>query len=97
VASSPAPPLGLLAPDRPFAELWQDHFRHVNYTQLQNMGGMPAISLPLAASDNGLPVGVHFWTRHGGDDMLLALAASVEQAFPWNARYPAIAAPVDSL
>jgi amidase len=91
IAGSPAPPLGLLAPDRPFDDLWRDHFRHVNYTQLQNMGGLPGIALPLAWSASGLPVGAHFWTLHGGDDLLLALGAALEQAFPWENRKPPLA------
>lgn len=93
VASSAAPPLGLLAPDRPFDELWRDHFRHVNYTQLQNMGGFPALSLPLFACASGLPVGAMFWSRRGADDLLLSLGAALERAQPWAARMPPLAAP----
>lgn len=84
VTSSPAPPLGLLAPDRPFADLWRDHFRHVNYTPLQNMAGCPALSLPLFACNDRLPAGSMFWTRHGGDDLLLALGTMLESARPWR-------------
>lgn len=80
VTSSTAPVLGLLAPDRAFEDLWRDHFRHVNYTQLQNMAGYPAISLPLFLCANGLPAGAMFWTRHGGDDLLLALGTELEEA-----------------
>lgn len=82
VASSTAPPLGLLAPDRPFDALWQDHFRHVNYTQLQNMAGYPGLSLPLFTDGDGMPAGSMFWTRQGADDLLLALGAELEDAHP---------------
>lgn len=82
VTSSPAPPLGLLAPDRPFDELWRDHFRHVNYTPLQNMAGYPGLSLPLFTCAGGLPAGSMFWSRHGGDDLLLALGTLLESVQP---------------
>lgn len=88
VASSTAPPLGVLAPDRPFNALWNDHFRHVNYTQLQNMAGFPAISLPLLACDNGMPAGAMFWAPQGDDDLLLSLSLMLEQAHPWADRAP---------
>ena len=88
VTNSPAPPLGLLAPDRPFEDLWEDHFRHVNYTQLQNMGGFPALSLPLFSSADGMPAGAMFWTRRGGDDLLLAVGTMLEAAQPWAGKVP---------
>ena len=88
VASSTPPPLGLLAPDRAFGALWRDHFRHVNYTQLQNMAGYPGLSLPLFTASDGLPAGTMFWTPKGGDDLLLALGAALEEAQPWAGRRP---------
>ncbi|MFV3075240.1 amidase family protein [Niveispirillum fermenti] len=91
VAASTAPSLGVLAPDRAFDELWRDHFRHVNHTQLQNMAGYPGLSLPLFEGEGGLPAGAMFWTRHGGDDLLLALGAALEEARPWAHRRPPLA------
>ncbi len=88
VASSTAPPLGVLAPDRDFDALFADHFRHVNYTQLQNMAGFPAISLPLMNAANGMPAGAMFWGKYGGDDLLLSLGAQLEDAYPWADRRP---------
>jgi amidase len=88
VTSSTPPPLGVLAPDRDFDALWRDHFRHVNYTQLQNMAGYPGLSLPLFVASDGLPAGAMFWTRHGGDDLLLALGTALEEAQPWADRRP---------
>jgi amidase len=83
VTSSSAPPLGLLAPDRPFEDLWEDHFRHVNHTQLQNMAGFPGLSLPLFSCTDGMPAGAMFWARHGNDDLLLAMGRILEHAQPW--------------
>lgn len=92
VAAGPAPPLGRLAPDRRFDDLWRDHFDHVRYTQLQNMAGLPALSLPLFASPEGLPIGAMLWGPHGADDRLLALGAALEQARPWADRLPPLSA-----
>lgn len=83
VTGSVTPKLGVLAPDRDFDALWQDHFRHVSHTQLQNMAGYPGLSLPLFRNAAGLPIGSMFWTRHGGDDLLLALGAALEQPHRW--------------
>lgn len=86
VTGSVAPKLGVLAPDREFEALWDDHFRHVNHTQLQNMAGYPGLSLPLFQTAGGMPAGAMFWTRHGGDDLLLALGTALEAAHPWSHR-----------
>jgi amidase len=92
VTSGIAPPLGLLAPDRRFNDLWRDHFRHVNYTQLQNMGGFPGLSLPLFETGAGMPAGAMLWSRRGADDLLLALGERLEEALPWASRRPPIVA-----
>ncbi|WP_084396641.1 amidase [Henriciella aquimarina] len=88
VTSNPPPPLRVLAPDRDFDALWRDHFRHVNYTQFQNMAGYPGISLPLFECAEGLPAGSMFWGPHGADDLLLALGCQLEMACPWSGRRP---------
>jgi len=88
VTSSAAPPLGVLAPGREFGALWKDHFRHVNYTQLQNMAGYPGISLPLHRGASGLPVGAMFWAKNGDDDLLLAFGAELERAATFTGRPP---------
>lgn len=59
----------------------------VPYTQLANLTGRPAISVPLHWTDAGLPLGVQFVGRLGADGDLLALAAQLEAAQPWFHRY----------
>ncbi|NDZ95307.1 amidase [Streptomyces sp. SID6673] len=59
----------------------------VPYTQLANLTGRPAISVPLHWTADGLPLGVQFVGRLGADGDLLALAAQLEQADPWVHRY----------
>ena len=45
------------------------------FTAPFNVSGQPAVSLPLATSRTGLPIGVQLVARRGADRMLLALAA----------------------
>ena len=63
------------------------------YTAIVNVTGLPAISLPLYHGDDGLPTGVQLIGRPAGEDVLLALAAQLEQALPWASRRP----PVENL
>jgi len=65
-----------------------DNLRVVPFTQLANVTGVPAMSVPLHTFPNGLPLGVHFLTGHGGEGRLLSLAGQLEQAAPWHARRP---------
>lgn len=56
------------------------------FTALFNLLGMPAASLPLGLSSNGLPIGVQLAMPVGRDAELLAVSRTVEQAMPWRAR-----------
>jgi amidase len=60
-------------------------------TQLFNMSGQPAISLPLHWSASGLPIGVQAVARCGEDGLLLSLASQLERAQPWAERKPTLA------
>ncbi len=61
---------------------------YVPYTATQNATGQPAINLPLHWSKSGLPVGVQFVARSGGEMTLLKLAAEIEKAAPWFDKRP---------
>lgn len=63
----------------------------VPYTQLANLTGRPAISLPLHWTSDGLPLGVQFVAAVGGEGTLLQLAAQLEKAQPWWDRRPVLA------
>lgn len=65
-----------------------DSLRHVPFTQLANLTGTPAISLPLHWTSDGLPLGVQFVAAPGDDGLLLQLAAELEAAQPWFSRLP---------
>jgi Asp-tRNA(Asn)/Glu-tRNA(Gln) amidotransferase A subunit family amidase len=58
----------------------------VPYTQLANLTGRPAISLPLHWTADGLPLGVQFVAPLAGETLLIRLAAQLEAALPWADR-----------
>ena len=88
VLAHPAPPLGELAPDRPFAELFSKLTDYVAFTPINNVSGGPAIALPHGLMASGLPGSVQLAARRGGERTLLELAYELEAASP----FPRIAA-----
>lgn len=60
------------------------------FTPSYNLSGQPAVSLPFGHGSSGLPIGVQLVGRRFQDDRLVALAAQLERAAPWQDRHPAI-------
>jgi len=82
VADEP-PPIGYLDPTADYQQIIDRLQDWVAFTPLQNVTGEPAISLPLAVSANGLPVGMMFSAPIGQEARLLELAYELEDARPW--------------
>jgi amidase len=53
------------------------------FTQLANLTGQPAMSLPLHQTADGLPVGVQVMAARGREELLLQLAGELEQSAIW--------------
>ena len=59
------------------------------FTAPANITGQPAISLPLHWAEDGVPIGVQLVAAFGREDLLVRVAAQLEQAQPWSDRTPA--------
>jgi amidase len=77
------PRIGHLDPTADYDQVMDRLLEWVAFTPLQNATGDPAISLPLAESAAGLPVGMMLSTTTGGEARLLELAYELEEARPW--------------
>ncbi len=91
ITALPTPKVGtteyLTISDNPSVLDWFDNlWRNFAFTPLANLCGMPAISLPLAEHENGLPLGIQALARQANDGLLLQLAAQIERAIDgkWN-------------
>jgi amidase len=77
------PRIGHLEPTADYDQIISRLVDWVAFTPLQNVTGEPAISLPLAQSAAGLPVGMMFAAALGREATLLELAYELEAAQPW--------------
>jgi amidase len=78
------PRIGHLDPTADFDQVLDRLIDWVGFTPLQNATGDPAISLPLAQSAEGMPVGMMLSTTRGHEARLLELAYELEQARPFR-------------
>lgn len=62
------------------------------FTQLANITGQPAASLPLYWNDANLPIGTQLMARNGDEALLFRVAAQLERAQPWFQRRPPLCA-----
>jgi amidase len=92
VVNGPPPPLGHLDADGDLRTSAQRVREFMPYTAQFNVTGQPAISLPLHVSSDGLPIGVQLVAAYAREDVLVRLAAQLEQAAPWQDRRPAASA-----
>ena len=81
-------PLGTVRMDGTMEEYQQGLAPMVAFTAVCNATGVPAMSMPLAWTDDGLPIGLHFVARFGAEEILFSLAAQLERVRPWRAHRP---------
>ena len=86
--ATPPPLVGALRDDDDPAADFAAQKAFTPWTSAWNATGMPAISLPLHWTSSGLPVGVMLAARPAEEEVLLSLAAQVEEASPWIHRRP---------
>jgi amidase len=58
--------------------------QYTPFTSLANVTGLPAITLPVHQTVDGLPMGVQLIGRPGREDVLLALGAQLERRIGWG-------------
>ncbi|MFC4159834.1 amidase [Chitinimonas lacunae] len=63
-------------------------FARLPFTQLANLTGQPAMSLPLHWNQAGLPIGVQLVAAINREDLLFSLAGELESAAPWFDKVP---------
>jgi len=89
--AAPPPPIGYLSPvlNAP-RDIGRRNGEFFSYPGVANMTGAPSISLPLAWSSQGLPMGMMFGARYADEATLFRLAAQLEKEAPWKDKHPAI-------
>jgi amidase len=62
--------------------------QYTPFTSFANVTGLPAITLPVAQTADGIPMGVQLVGRPGGEATLLAIGAQLERRLLWQRRHP---------
>lgn len=82
--------LGELGPMTDPAEHFAKVSHYASFTPLANVSGAASMSVPLAWSAGGLPIGMMFSAKRGDDALLFELAYELEQAKPWIDKRPPV-------
>ena len=80
VLTQPALPLDAYATGTSRADRWQAAFAWHSYTVPFNVTGQPVLSLPIGATEAGLPIGLQIAGPLGADALVLSLGAALERA-----------------
>lgn len=79
---------GLIRKTSFFQDIILQNLGWTPYTQLANLTGRPAMSVPLYWTPQGLPLGVQFVGPVNSEVLLLQLAAQLERVRPWFDKRP---------
>jgi amidase len=85
--ATPPVPVGYFDEVDP-AENFERQKRFTPFTAIYNTSGLPAVSVPLHWTAEGLPIGVMLAGRMGDEATLISLSAQLEDARPWRDRHP---------
>jgi amidase len=85
-------PLGALRTDGTLDAFRTGMAPMIAFTAVCNAAGVPAASLPLGRTQEGLPIGVQIAGPLGSDGLLLSLSGQIERARPWRNRRPPLTA-----
>jgi amidase len=87
LAKPPVPIGWVFEPEDP----WEQSRRAGAFTPFTppvNVAGLPAVSVPFTANDDGLPIGIQLIGRAGDEATLIRLSSQLEEARPWADRTP---------
>ncbi len=87
--AQPPVPIGALADEDPWVS-FRNAGRFTPFTQVANITGLPAVSVPLSWSGDGLPIGVQLVGRPADEATLIRVSAQLEAARPWRDRRPPV-------
>jgi amidase len=91
VMGTPPPPIGYIDPvTLAPREVNRRQGAVFPFTPPFNASGQPSLSLPLAMSSAGLPIGMMFTGRYADESTLFRLAGQLEKEMPWEDRRPSI-------
>ena len=87
--AQPPVPIGALDDADPWQQI-RNAGRFTPFTQVANITGLPAVSVPLGWSEDGLPIGVQLVGGPADEATLFRVSAQLEQARPWRDRRPRV-------
>ncbi len=62
--------------------------QYTPFTSFVNVTGLPAITLPIIQTEDGLPMGVQLIGPPGGEATLLSIGRQLERRLQWQRRHP---------
>ena len=87
------PPVGSINSNEPgfTYERWGAvSYAFAPFSELFNVTGQPAASLPLFESSAGMPIGIQLVGRQDEDHVVLRVGAALEGATAWTSRHPPV-------